>query len=301
MRNVALYLVFLCLAFTAKTQELNCQVSIIVDNQIPVTSVEKEVFDLLKQTVYDLMNNTKWTKEKFKIEERINCNIQIQISSIPTTGTYSGMIQVQSTRPAYNSNYNTTVFNFQDENLTFNFSRNAILIYSPNQYRDELTSILAFYAYFIIGMDYDSFSLKGGTPYFNEAQQIASLAQSSGGPGWQSSDSKKRNRFYLVDNVLHQLFEPLRVCNYEYHRKGIDQLFESPEKARKSMFTAISNLTKVVSSRPNSINLLNFVQAKTVEFKNIYKDAEVAEKNEIVNLLKKVDPANSSKYQVILE
>lgn len=301
MKKAFIGLLLVCCGFAAKAQELNCQVTIIVDNQIPVTSVEKEVFDLLKQTVYDLMNNTKWTKDKFKLEERINCNIQIQINSIPTTGTYSGMIQVQSTRPAYNSSYNTTVFNFQDDNLTFNFSRNAILIYSPNQYRDELTSILAFYAYFIIGMDYDSYSLKGGTPYFNEAQQIVSLAQSSGGPGWQSSDGKKRNRFYLVDNVLHQLFEPLRVCNYEYHRKGIDQLFENPQKARDAMFGALSNLTKVVSSRPNSINLLNFVQAKTVEFKNIYRDAEVAEKNEIVNLLKKVDPANSSKYQDILE
>ena len=181
-----------------RAQELNCQVTLVVDNQIPVTSVEKEIFDLLKQTVYDMMNNTKWTKDKFKLEERINCNVQIQINSIISTGTYSGSIQVQSTRPVYNSNYNTTLLNVQDENVTFNFSRNAILIYSPNQYRDELTSILAFYAYFIIGMDYDSFSLKGGTPYFNEAQQIVSLAQSTGGPGWQSSDGKNEIAFFWL-------------------------------------------------------------------------------------------------------
>lgn len=290
----------LSLAF-GYSQELNCQVTVVVDNQIPVTSVEKEVFDQLKNTVYELMNNTKWTKDKFKLEERINCNIQIQISSIPTSGTYSGSIQVQSSRPAYNSTYNTTLFNFQDENVTFNYSRNAILIYSPNQYRDELTSILAFYAYFIIGMDYDSFSLKGGTPYFTEAQQIVSLAQSSGSPGWQSSDGKKRNRFFLVDNILHQLFEPLRVCNYEYHRKGIDMLFEDPVKARTAIYQALNMLNKVVSSRPNSINLLNFVQAKSVELKNLFNESETNEKTEIVNLLKKIDPANSSKYQAILE
>ena len=285
----------------AYNQELNCQVTVIVDNQIPVTSVEKEVFDQLKQTVYDLMNNTRWTKDKFKLEERINCNIQIQISSIPSSGTYSGSIQVQSSRPAFNSNYNSTILNYQDENVTFNFSRNAILIYAPNQYRDELTSILAFYAYFIIGMDYDSFSPQGGTPYFNEAPQIVSLAQSSGNPGWQSSDTKKRNRFYLVDNILHQLFEPLRACNYMYHRKGIDLLYENSEQARKNMFQALNNLNKVVSTRPNSINLLNFVQAKQVELKNVFVDAESAEKTEVVNLLKKIDPANSSKYQTILE
>lgn len=300
MKYILTFLI-LGLGFTSISQELNCQVTVIVDNQIPVTSVEKDVFDQLKQMVYDFMNNTKWTKDKFKLEERINCNVQIQISSIPTLGTYTGSIQVQSSRPAYNSTYNTTLFNFQDENVTFNFSRNAILIYAPNQYRDELTSILAFYAYFIIGMDYDSFSLQGGTPYFTEAQQIVSLAQSAGGPGWLSNDMKKRNRFYLVDNVLQQLFEPLRQCNFNYHRKGIDMLYDDPAKARKNIYQAINGLTKIIGTRPNSVNVLNFAQAKLVEIKNLYKDAETTEKNEIVNLLKKIDPANSSKYQTILD
>ena len=285
----------------AFSQELNCQVTVIVDNQIPVTSIEKEVFDILKQTVYEMMNNTKWTKEKYKLEERINCNIQIQISSIPSSGTYVGSIQVQSTRPAFNSSYNSTILNYQDDNLSFAFSRNSILIYSPNQYRDELTSILAFYAYYIIGMDADSFSPQGGTQYFTEAQQIVSLAQSSGSPGWASNDTKKRNRFYLVDNVLQQLFEPLRACNYQYHRQGIDLLYEDQVKAKENMYQALSLLNKVVSTRPNSINLLNFVQAKQIEIQNVFAESEQTEKNEIVNLLKKIDPANSSKYQEILE
>lgn len=282
-------------------QELNCQVTVVVDNQIPVTSVEKEVFEQMKQAVYELMNNTKWTKDKFTLEERINCNVQIQISSIPSPGIYSGSIQVQSSRPAFNSSYNSTLLNVQDEYVSFPYSRNALLVYAPNQYRDELTSILAFYAYYIIGMDYDSFSLQGGTPYFNEAQQIVSLAQSSGGGGWLSSDPKKRNRFYLVDNILQQLFEPLRVCNYQYHRKGIDMLFEDPIKARKNIYEAINNLTKIVSVRPNAINMLSFVQAKQMELQSIYIDTEKAEKTEIVNLLKKIDPANSSKYETILQ
>lgn len=293
-------LMFVLLFSSARAQELNCQVTLVVDNQIPVTSVETEVFDLLKQTIFELMNNTKWTKDNFKLEERINCNVQIQINSIPQTGTYSGKLQIQSTRPAYNSNYNTTLINIQDENLTFNFSRNAILIYAPNQYRDELTSILAFYAYFIIGMDYDSFSLKGGTPYFTEAQQIVSLAQSAGGPGWLSNDSKKRNRFYLVDNVMHQLFEPLRICNYNYHRKGIDLLFEKPEEARNNMKDAVVSLNRVVAARPNAVNVLNFVQAKTIELKNVFRDAEENTKSDVVNALKRIDPANSSKYEEIL-
>lgn len=300
MRSILFGFVILIGFSSAKAQELNCQVSIITDARLEVTSVEKEIFEQLKQTIYDMMNTTQWTKDKFKVEERINCNIQLQINSIPSPGTYAGSMQIQSSRPAFNSSYNTTVFNFQDDDIQFAYSRNSVLVYAPNQFRDNLTSILAFYAYFIIGMDYDSFSLKGGTPYFNEAQQIVSNAQSSSAPGWKSNETGKRNRFYLVDNVLHQLFEPLRECNYEYHRKGVDMLYDDKVKARKAMFDALSKLNKVVATRPNSVNLLNFVQAKSVEIKNLYMDAELKDKTEMVNLLKRLDPANASKYQEIL-
>ena len=282
-------------------QELNCQVSIITNARLEVTSVEKEIFEQLKQTIYDLMNTTQWTKDKFKVEERINCNIQLQIDKIPSTGTYEGSMQIQSSRPAFNSSYNTTLVNFQDDNIQFSYSRNAVLVYAPNQFRDNLTSILAFYAYFIIGMDYDSFSLKGGTPHFNEAQQIVSNAQVASSPGWKSSEQGKNNRFYLVDNILHQLFEPMRECVYEYHRKGVDMLYDDKIKGRQAMYEALTKLNKVVATRPNSINLLSFVQAKREELNNVYSDAEVKDKNDVVNLLKRVDPANASRYQEILQ
>ena len=297
-----LLLVFFMSLFiqTVQSQELNCQVSIITDTRLEVTSVEKEIFEQLKQTIYDMMNTTQWTKDKFKVEERINCNLQLQINKIPSPGVYEGSLQVQSSRPAFNSSYNTTVFNYQDDNIQFAYSRNAVLVYAPNQFRDNLTSILAFYAYFIIGMDYDSFSLKGGTYYFNEAQQIVTNAQVTSSPGWKSNEAGKNNRFYLVDNVLHQLFEPLRECNYEYHRKGVDMLYDDKVKARKAMYDALNKLSKVVATRPNSVNLLNFVQAKREELKSLYSDAEVKDKNDIVNLLKRIDPANASRYQEIL-
>lgn len=297
-----LFFTFLVCFFGAfsQAQELNCQVTLITDAKLEVTTVDKEVLEQLKQVVNDFMNNTQWTKDKFKTEERINCNIQLQISKIPSQGVYEGAMQIQSSRTAFNSSYNTTVFNFQDENISFAYSRNSIISYAPNQYRDNLTSVLAFYAYFIIGMDYDSFGLKGGTTYFNEAQQIVSLAQSSGASGWKSNEQGKRNRYWLVDNVLHQLFEPLRECNYEYHRKGLDKLYENKDAARKAMYDGLSKLNKVITTRPNSINVLNFVQAKLIELKNLYADAEVKDKNDIVNLLKKIDPANASKYMEIL-
>lgn len=160
MKFIVSIIFFIALSASLKAQELNCQVSIITDARLEVTTVEKEIFEQLKQTIYDMMNTTQWTKDKFKVEERINCQIQLQINSIPSSGTYAGSMQIQSSRPAFSSSYNTTIFNFQDDDISFAYSRNAVLIYAPNQFRDNLTSILAFYAYFIIGMDYDSFALK---------------------------------------------------------------------------------------------------------------------------------------------
>ncbi len=175
-----------------------------------------------------------------------------------------------------------------------------MLLYTPNQYRDNLTSVLAYYAYLILGMDYDSFSLKGGSSYFVEAQQIVTNAQSSGFPGWMSNETSKKNRYWIIDNIQQQLFEPLRECNYEYHRKGLDNLYENQVEAKKVMFIALEKLSKIASTRPSSINVTNFVQSKSLEIKNLYFDASQQEKTEMVNLLKKLDPVNASKYQEIL-
>lgn len=300
MMKLILPFIFLLFCSFSFSQELNCQVSVEADVKLELNSTELEIIKQMKQSVYDLMNNTQWTKDAFKTEERINCNIQIQIKTNPSSGTYTGFIQVQSTRPAFNSNYNTVLFNFQDEDMAIAFSRNTVLTYAQNQYRDNLSSILAFYAYFIIGMDYDSFSLKGGTSYFNEAQQIVSNAQSSGAPGWKASESGKRNRYWLIDNILQPVFDPLRECNYLYHRKGIDMLYENKVEAKKSLLAALNKLTPVVQTRPNTVNVINFLNAKTVELKNILSDSEVKEKTDFVNLLKKLDSGNSSKYQEIL-
>ena len=287
--------------FPLIAQELNCQVSIVTDAKLEVSSLDKEVFEQLKQSIYEFMNSTKWTKDKFLVEERINCNLQLQITSIPSQGSYSGSLQVQSSRPVFNSSYTTTVFNFLDQNLNFQFTKNTVLLYVPNQFRDNLTSVLAFYANFILGMDYDTFSLKGGTPFFNEAQQIVSNAQSSGGEGWQSNEANKRNRFWLVDNVLQELFSPLRVSLFEYHRNGLDQLYANKTNAIAAVYSSLEPLSQVVANRPNSVNIINYIQAKSTEIKNMYIDATADQKTQMVDLLKKLDPVNTSNYQEILD
>ncbi len=284
----------------AVAQELNCQVSVIPNPNLDVTTTEQEIFKELERTVFELMNNTAWTKESFELEEKINCNIVININSIPAQNKFEGSMQIQSTRPVFNSTYNSTIFNFLDEDLQFNFQRNAILNYAPNEFRDNLTSVLAFYAFMIIGYDFDTFSLEGGSTYFNKAQDIVVLAQNAGGSGWRSNERGRKNRYWLVDNQLQQLFKPLRECFYEYHRAGLDKLYDDKNLARENMYNALQKLTPVNNARPASVNVLNFLQAKLKELQNLYADAEAKDKNNIVILLKRLDPSNSSKYQEII-
>jgi len=283
-------------------QEFNCQVSIIVRNNVPVSTADQVLLDQLKTSIYEFMNNQQWTNDKFKTEERITCQIQLQITNIPSFGNFTALMQVQSSRPALNSSYNTVLFNFQDENVASSFNAGNPLILPQNGYKDNLSSLLGFYGYFILGMDYDSFSLKGGTPHFTRAQQIVLDAQSSNIEGWLSNETGKgkRNRYWLVDNVLHQLFEPLRECNYEFHRKGIDELYVDKVKGRKAVYEALQKLNKIASVRPNSVNLQIFCYAKITELNNLFLDADQKEKTDIVALLKKIDPINSSKYEQIL-
>ncbi len=285
---------------TAFSQELNCEVSIVTNAKLEVTTVDKEILDQLEEVMKDFMNDTKWTNDNFKLEERLNCNIQFQVSKILSQGVYEGSMQIQLSRPVFNTSYNTILFKHVDENVTIEYSRNTVVNFAPNQYRSNLSSILAFYAYYMIGLDYDSFSLKGGTPYFEQAFSIVNLAQSSRDIGWSNNDPKKKSRYNLVDNTLSQLFEPLRNCFYDYHRKGMDILYENYNDGLKSIYESLNQLTSIGQTRPNSVNVVEFIQGKKNEFKSLYSDANQEDKTAIVNLLKKLDPINSSQYMEIL-
>ncbi|HLU87741.1 MAG TPA: DUF4835 family protein [Taishania sp.] len=302
MKQTFIILLIAILVRSSFAQELNCQVSIVPSNKVEVSTVEQEVLNQLQEVIRQFMNETKWTKDNFQLEERINCQLQFQIEKIPQPGVYEGMIQIQSSRPVFNSNYNSMLLNFTDHNVSIAFSRNAILTYAANQYRDNLTSMLAFYAYYIIGMDYDSFGLKSGGPYFQEAQNVVLNAQNSGAPGWSPDQTgNKNNRYWIIDNALHQLFEPLRESIYEYHRLGLDKLYENKEQGRAAMYESLNKLAKVVAARPNTINVTSYIQAKRNELKQIFTDAPVPEKQKLVALLKRLDPVNSDKYDEILK
>ena len=300
IRILLITLVFLGIQ-NIQSQELNCQVTVQASPSLQISAVDKEIFQSLETTIFEFINNTKWTNDSYEIEERVNCNILITITTMPSANTYGGQIQVQSTRPTFNSSYNSMVFNFVDEDFTFTYYRNAVLLFTPDQFRNNLTSVIAYYAYMILGYDYDTFSLEGGTPWFNKAQQVALNAQTSGYLGWGSSEKSRRNRYWLVDNALHQIFKPLRKCFYVYHREGLDRLYENTEQARKTIYTSLSELNKVHASKPGSPNVQIYLTNKVDEITNIYNEASMQEKNQIVNLLKRIDPANSNKYQEILK
>ncbi|MBW7868323.1 MAG: DUF4835 family protein [Brumimicrobium sp.] len=288
-------------AFQLSAQELNCQVTVQSNPKLDITTTEKEILKELEQSIYELMNNTVWTKDQYNVEERINCAMQLSIIEVSGGGSYKATLQVQSTRPVFNSSYNTTVFNFLDEDIAFNYRRGTKVIYSENQYTDNLTSVLAFYAYYIIGLDGDSFAPNGGTPYLREAQNIVTLAQSSMSSGWRSDAKNQKSRFWLIDNSLQELFAPLRECFYDYHRKGLDVMYDNKIQARNEIQAALEKLNKVNNTRPESVNLINFLTAKRNEIGGIFADAEPKQKADMLNLLKKIDPVNTSKYQEILQ
>lgn len=302
MKSISLILVFFGF-YTVFGQELNCQVTVSSDPALDITTTEKEILQEIERTIFEFMNTTAWTKDEFEVEERINCNVQLSITKVNSINSFEGKLQVQVTRPVFNTTYNTVLFNFLDDKLAFKFERNAILVFAENEFRNNLTSALAFYAYFMIALDFDSFSKEGGTKYFNKAQQIVVLAQNGGGPGWRSDERGPRaqfNRYWLIENALQELFSPLRECFYEYHRLGLDNMYENPEKAKQAMFDALNKLSDVHSARPGSANVSNFIQSKLKELQGVFKDAETNQKKELVNLLKRLDPANASKYQEIL-
>lgn len=298
-------ILFVGLLFTSaiSAQELNCQVSIQSNPSLALNTTDKEILKELEQAITEMMNETSWTKDKFEVEERINCNLMISITKIQGTENFQANVQVQASRPVYNTTYNTTLFNYLDEEVAFNFKRGAKIIYSDNQYTNNLASILAFYANYILGLDGDSFSLKGGDPYLRKAQDIAMLAQQSGGDGWKAGQTGKgkRNRYWLIDNTLQELFLPLRECFYEYHRQGLDKMYDNQKAARDEMQKAIEKLNKVNSARPGSVNVENFVRSKRDELTSIFTEADKKQQTELVNVLKRLDPTNASKYQEIFQ
>jgi len=287
--------VYCLLSASIEAQELNCSVQIL-SPQLQ-NSADKKIFQTLQQSIYEFMNNRKWTNDVFQQDERIECSIVITISD-KSTDAYKGTMQVQARRPVYKSSYNALLVNILDKNIAFKYVEYQPLEFVENTFTSNLTSILSFYANVIIGTDYDSFSLEGGTPYFQKAQAVVSNAQSATDAGWKSNEDD-RNRYWIVENVLNATFKPLRECMYKYHKNGFDAMAQDLISGRAATLSSLELLKKVYDSKPNSYSLQIFFLAKADEIVNLFTLAEPAEKNKVITLLNEIDPANTTKYNKI--
>lgn len=297
MRYNLLSLIAILFSFALEAQELNCTVNILTPQ---IQGTQTRVYESLETTIAEFLNGRKWTEDEFEIHERIEVTIQITISDVVSLTQFGGTIQIQSSRPTYNSDYKTPLFFVNDSDFDITFLENSLIQFSPDKHRDNLSSVLAYYAYMIIGMDYDSFSLNGGTDYYLKAQQIVANAQMAAESGWKSGEGQK-NRYWLVENMLSQSFAPLRKCVYNYHRLGFDKLYSNMEEGRLAIADALLELRRVHQIRPSSYNLQVFFYPKVDEIISLFKPASEEEKTRVYNVLKLVDPGNIQDYERIMQ
>lgn len=281
------------LSITGISQELNCRVTI---DSRQISSGLKETFDAMERGVYEFMNNRQWTSDKFKENERIEMNVIITLNE-QDGQNFNGAIQIIAVRPVYGSSYKSQLFNHRDQNFTFQFQQFDVLDFADQAAtQSNLTAVLAYYAYMVLGFDYDSYGLEAGTPYFLKAQNIVNQFSSQDRySGWKAFENND-NRYWIVQNLVDPRFKGLRKCVYQYHRNGLDQFAENKDKGVQGITQALSNLPQVYDALPNSINLRMFFNAKADEIVNIYSEAQPQQVAKVVPILDKVDPSNSLKW-----
>lgn len=292
-----LVVIFFLLALSANAQELNCRVIV---NAQQVQTTERAIFAEMETEFAQFLNTTKWTTDDFEEEEVINCNLVITISDQPSIGVFTASVQVLSSRPVYGTSYESVIMNFADRDWNFEYVQSQPLRFNENIFTSNITSMLAYYAYMIIGMDYDTFSEMGGTPHFENAFQIVNNAQQSNFSGWQQFNSV-RNRYWLVENVQNPQLEPIRKALYTYHRNGLDIMAENREEAEKNILAALTSVQRANRARPRSILTISFMDAKSGELIQIFSESSLARRRQAYNLLSNIDPARTDEYKALIE
>ena len=301
MRKSFIFIFLVLLPLALSGQELRCNVQV-VSQQIQGTN--RQVFQTLQNAIYEFMNNRVWTDHVYAMEERIECNLMFNITEQLSADEFKGTLSVQSRRPVYNTNYNTVTLNFVDNDIQFRYVEFEPLEFDLNSHLSNLTSILAFYAYYILGLDYDTFSLLGGTPYFEKAERIVLNAQNVPESGWKPLDDlAHKSRYWLVKDMLDVDYEPIRVFNYRYHRLGLDTMDEKVAEGRAEITNSLELLQKVYRNRPDPyMYLLSLVfDSKVDEIVNVYSESYPEERTRAHTILVEINKTNANKYKAILE
>lgn len=275
-----------------QAQELNARVTVLAPQ---VSNISRPTLDALQKTIRDFLNNNKFSNESYKAQERIECSFVITINSWDGGSGYTAEAQIQSSRPVFNSSYNSTLLNMSDKNFDFNYLDGSTIDFSDQNYISNISSLLTYYAYTIIGMDKDSFSKMGGTPFYKKAQNIINLAQASGNTGWKAADGL-RNRFWFNENVLNPIFSELRSFIYSYHLSGLDQLTDN-DKGLTQIVAALPALQQMDKQKLGSIFPNVYFASKAEEVTNVLAKLNVQERLKAYNMLAEIDPANIGKYE----
>lgn len=293
-RFVAFIFLFLVCGFV-NAQELNARVQVLAPN---ISNINKRNLDVLQKTIRDFLNNNKFTNETYLPQERIECNFVITLTNWDGSSGYTAEAQIQSSRPVYNSAYYSTLLNISDKDFDFNYNDGQSLDFSEQNFITNLSSLLGYYAFTIIGLDKDSFSNLGGTPYFTKAQTLLTIAQTGGNKGWKAFDGL-RNRFWLNENLLNISFRDLRVFIYNYHYNGLDKLQENVSIGAKNVLAMLPALQQLDKQKLGSIFPNVYFAAKADEFANIFSNLNLSDRIVAYNLLSEIDPANIGKYEVL--
>lgn len=295
MRKFFFLIFILSAVFSLQSQELNALVTINTDK---IQSSNKQVYQTLQKSITAFINETQWTTKTFKQQERINCAFTIIISE-QNAANFTASLQIQATRPVYNSSYATPILNINDTNFNFKYSEFAPLIFNPNTYDSNLVSTIAFYVYTILGIDADTFALKGGTDYFKTAENVMLQAQSSGESAWQNKIGKQ-NRFALIDGFLSSKFSPLRTIFYEYHQKGFDNFSADKELAKQTIQKNVIALEKLHNITIGNYMIRVFLDAKADEISNVFSDGKPAKNTQkMLSVLNKIAPTYKDKWKTI--
>lgn len=295
MRKILLSILLIGIVKISDSQELNCSIQVVAPT---VEGTEKRIYETLQESLYEFMNSKRWTNYAFKMEERIECNILINIKEKVSSDQFKGTIQIQSRRPVYNTAYDSPVLNLKDNDLEFRYVEYQPLNYTENAFESNITSILAYYAYIVIGFDFDAYSMTGGTEFYQKAQNVVNNAQNEAFPGWKSYENMK-NRYWLVENLLNNTYAPIRQALYKYHLKGLDIMSETPENGRKEIIGALELLKRAHREKPGSYLMQIFFDAKSAELVNIFSESSGMEISQAKNILNEVDPSNADKYNNI--
>lgn len=282
--------------FTAQisAQELNCTIAVNAD-KIPGSN--KQIFKTLENSLNEFVNQKRWTNLNYLPQERISCNLTLTILE-QSGDDFKGHIQIQSSRPIYSSTYLTPVFNFKDDNFSFKYVEYEALQFNENQFESNLSAIVSFYVYAILGMDADTFALNGGTNFYTKAQNIVVQSQQSGYAGWNQSDGSK-SRFILIDNILAPTYSLFRSALYTYHLKGLDVMHQDKNSAKQKIAESIGMLKTIYDSRPNATLLRVFMDAKADEIVSVFSDGPNYDTFKLKEDLLKISPLNATKWNDI--